>query len=50
MTNWKVMEKLAWINETNSSEYFYLNMENHINVRDIRRPGGDWKGEFPEYK
>jgi len=49
MINWKVMEKLSWTNETTSPEFFNLNMENHINVTDIRRPGGDSKGASPEY-
>jgi len=44
------MEKLSWIDETTNLEFFYFNMENQINVTDIRRPGGDSKGASPEYK
>jgi len=46
----KVVETLSWTNETTNPEFFCLNMENHINVKDIRRPGGDSKGASPEYK
>lgn len=44
------MEQLSWKNETTSPEIFYLNMENHIKITDIRRPGGFSKGASPEYK
>ena len=44
------MEKRSWTNEITSPEVFCLNMENHINVTDIRRSGGDSKGTSPEYK
>ena len=44
------MEKLSWNDENANPEFFCLNMENHYNLKDIRRPGGDSKGETPEYK